>query len=149
VLVCIQCECRIAPAELSQHLRRAPHHGLSKRQRRDIVAYAQSLRLPAPADVRQPRNGGPPLPGLRVNSSWACMWRNCHQPHRVCKRQPTAQQHQRRFHNNDDTHFGACHYQTLVPSQTARFVVRMPGSDSSDAYSFDDGDTHRQVSSVA
>ncbi len=66
----------------------------------------------------------------------------------MCKRQPTAQQHQRRFHNNDDTHFGACHYQTLVPGQTVRFVVRMPGSDSSDANSFDDSDVRQQVSSV-
>jgi hypothetical protein len=73
VLVCTQCECGIAPAELSQHLRRAPHHGLSERQQRDIVAYAQTLRLPAPADVLQPRDGGPPLPSLRVNSGWACM----------------------------------------------------------------------------
>jgi hypothetical protein len=149
ILVCTQCECGIAPAELSQHLRRAPHHGLSEHQQRDIVAYAQSLLLPAPAEVRQPGDGGPPLPGLRVNSGWACTWRNCHQPHRVCKRQPTAQQHQCRFHNDDDTHFGACYYQTLVPGQTARFVMRVPGSDSSNVNSFDDSDAHRQVSSVA
>jgi hypothetical protein len=51
VLVCTQCECGIAPAKLSKHLRRTQHHNLSEHQWRDIVAYAQSLRLPALADV--------------------------------------------------------------------------------------------------
>ncbi len=37
----------------------------------------------------------------------------------------------------------------MIPGQTARFVVRVPGSDSSDANSFDDSDARRQVSSVA
>ncbi len=31
VLVCTQCECSIAPAKLSKHLRRMPHHGLNER----------------------------------------------------------------------------------------------------------------------
>jgi hypothetical protein len=86
VLVCTKCECGIAPAELSQYLRRAPHHRLSEHQQRDIVAYAQNLRLLGPADVRQPYDGGPPLLGLRVNSGWACTWRDCRQSHLMCKR---------------------------------------------------------------
>ncbi|KAJ5811893.1 hypothetical protein N7474_008194 [Penicillium riverlandense] len=75
VLICTTCRYAVQPAAIPRHLKDIHH--IHSNQRRPLIAYAKTLKLKNPKEVRSIQPEEFPLPYLPLEQGWCCEAQGC------------------------------------------------------------------------